>query len=430
VRSPAGPDGTPRQTVALANQQPLAEQRWAPSTTSGRNPRALHRPLACAVLNSAVRRDRLPSPAVEAAVLQEFIAQNRDEIIRRCRGKVAARTIPPPSVAEIDNGVPLFLEQLVHALRMGAGSTPEIATSAILRGHDLLCQGFTVSQVVHDYGDVCQSVTELAMETGTTISVSDFRMLNQCLDEGIACAVAEYGRARTQSSVEKENARGAERIGFLAHELRNLINTALIAFDALRTGSVGAAGSTGGVLYRSLLGLDSLVSRSLAEVRLTQGIQNPEQIGVAQFIEDLSAAATLDAEVRELTLVVTPVQENVFVGADRQILTAVIHNLLQNAFKFTRPKTTVTLRAGASADRVLIEIEDACGGLGDEDDRALFRPFEQRSADRSGLGLGLAFSRWAVEANSGRVYARNLPGQGCVFTVDLPRAAAPVPNMV
>jgi signal transduction histidine kinase len=50
----------------------------------------------------------------------------------------------------------------------------------------------------------------------------------------------------------------------------------------------------------------------------------------------------------------------------------------------------------------------------------LFRPFEQRSADRSGLGLGLAFSRWGVEANNGRLYARNLPDRGCIFTVDLP----------
>ena len=51
----------------------------------------------------------------------------------------------------------------------------------------------------------------------------------------------------------------------------------------------------------------------------------------------------------------------------------------------------------------------------------VFRPFEQRSADRSGLGLGLAFSRWGAEANNGRIYTRNLPGEGCVFIIELPR---------
>jgi K+-sensing histidine kinase KdpD len=112
--------------------------------------------------------------------------------------------------------------------------------------------------------------------------------------------------------------------------------------------------------------------------------------------------------------------------ATRQILSAVIINLLQNAFKFTKPNTTVTLRVGASAERVLIEIQDECGGLPGANTTDLFRPFEQRGADRSGVGLGLAFSRWAVEANKGRIYARNLPERGCVFTVDLPRLSLPI----
>jgi signal transduction histidine kinase len=102
---------------------------------------------------------------------------------------------------------------------------------------------------------------------------------------------------------------------------------------------------------------------------------------------------------------------------------------LQNAFKFTKPRTTVTLRVGASAERVLIEVQDECGGLPGGHVGDLFRSFEQRSADRTGLGLGLAFSRWGVEANDGRIYARNVP-KGCVFTVDLPRlpARAAVPS--
>ena len=102
-----------------------------------------------------------------------------------------------------------------------------------------------------------------------------------------------------------------------------------------------------------------------------------------------------------------------------------VGNLLQNAFKFTRPRTTVTLRVGASTERVLIEVQDQCGGLPTGNVNELFRPFEQRSVDRTGLGLGLAFSRWGAEANDGRIYARNLPDTGCVFTIDLPRLAVP-----
>ena len=110
--------------------------------------------------------------------LYQFIATHRDEIICRCRAKVATRSIPPPTEAEINHGVPLFLDQLVSALRLGLTCNPEIGPSAVQHGHDLLRRGFTVSQVVHDYGDVCQSITELAVELGAPISTDDFRTLN------------------------------------------------------------------------------------------------------------------------------------------------------------------------------------------------------------------------------------------------------------
>jgi signal transduction histidine kinase len=358
-------------------------------------------------------------------MLHEFIAVNRDEIIRRCRAKVAKRLVPPPTHAGIDHGVPVFLDQLADALRLGLSSSPEIGKSAIQHGHDLQLQGSAVSRVVHDYGDVFQAITELAVDMDAAISNDDFRTLSQCLADAISGAVTEFGRERDQSTLDGETARGSERLGFLAHELRNLINTALMAFEVLKTGNVGVIGSTGTVLHRSLMGSRALIGRSLAEVRLTKGVQNPEQFLVSGFIEELAPAATLEANARRIGLTVLPVEDGVAIEADRQVLAAVVMNLLQNAFKFTRPRTTVMLRAGPSAERVLIEIQDECGGLPCANVNDLFRPFDQRSLDRSGLGLGLAFSRWGVEANNGRIYARNLPDRGCVFTVDLPRLPVP-----
>jgi len=357
-------------------------------------------------------------------MLHDFIAVHREELISRCRMKVATRSVPRPTQAEIDHGVPLFLEQLVDALRLGRLSTAQIGRTALLHGHDLLLQGFTVSQVVHDYGDVCQAITELAVELNAPISTEDFRTLNRCLDDAIAGAVTEYGRESNQSTLDGETARGSERLGFFAHELRNLSNTAILAFEALKRGNVGLAGSTATVLHRSLMATRDLIGRSLAEVRLTEGIQNREQFLISGFLDELATAATLSADAQHVTFARLPVEDGLAIEADRQVLRAVVMNLLQNAFKFTRPGTTVTLRVGANPERVLIEIEDECGGLPGGNVKDLFHPFEQRGADRSGLGLGLAFSRWAVEAIHGRVYARNLPDVGCVFTIDLPRLRA------
>ena len=147
-------------------------------------------------------------------MLHEFIAFNREEIIRRCRAKVATRFVPPPIDVDNDHGVPVFLDQLIDALRLGLTSSPEIGRSAVKHGHDLLLQGFTVSQVVHDYGDVCQSITDLAVEKNAPISTDDFRTLNRCLDDAIAGAVTQFGREQNQSTLDGETAQGIERAGF------------------------------------------------------------------------------------------------------------------------------------------------------------------------------------------------------------------------
>lgn len=370
-------------------------------------------------------------------MLHEFLTANREELIERCRAKVRKRPAPRPTETELQNGIPIFLEQLVKILRVEQTSSPEsqrkianstvpdtpaapseLANTAASHGHDLLRQGFTVDQVVHDYGDLCQAITELAVEQHAPIATDEFRTLNLCLDNAIAGAVTEYVRQHDQLISEVEN----ERLGFLAHELRNLLNSAMLAVSAVKSGNVGLAGATGAVLDRSLLGLRALIDRSLAEVRLSAGISVPRsRLSVSHFIEEVQVAAVLEAKVRGIELTVSTVGPELSVNGDPHMLSSAVANLLQNAFKFTRPHGHVSLSVHATADRVLIEIADQCGGLPSGKIEELFRPFEQRSGDRTGLGLGLSISRRSVEANGGTLYARSLPGTGCVFTIDLPR---------
>ena len=363
-------------------------------------------------------------------MLFEFITLNREEIIKRCRAKVAMRSMPLPSETEINHGVPLFLDQLVEMLQSGAG-TGAIDTSAGQHGHDLFLREFTVSQVVHDYGDVCQTVTGLAVETNAPISTEDFRTLNRCLDEAIASAVTIYESDSNQAHANLVTVRDSEHMGFFVHELRNLVNTATVAFEVLQSGNVGVWGSTAAVLSRSLTALRDLATRSVGAVRSTQAAQqHRKQVVVSHLIEQIGSACALEATARELTFVVSPVPEDLTIHVEQGVVTAVIGNLIQNAFKFTRAHSTVTLSVRASADRVLIEVRDECGGLpGQRADKELAASFEQRGADRSGLGIGLTFSRWATEASGGRLYARSLPGTGCIFTLDLPRSSVPAASL-
>jgi len=356
-------------------------------------------------------------------VLHEFLTLYRDEIIARTRVKVALRNAPRPTAAELEHGVPLFLAQLTDTLRREQ-ETPErptsgeMAQSALRHGGELRQAGFTVAQVVHDYGDVCQAVTELAIERKISISADEFRTLNRCLDEAIAQAVTEYARQRELSLSD----RGTERLGFFAHELRNLLNNAMLSFEVLKSGTVGVGGSTGMVLGRNLIALRDLIDRSLAAVRLEAGLQRRERVPLTQFMEEIEVAAAIEAKARGLQLTVTPVDAGSAIDADRQLIAAALANLLHNAFKFSRPNGHVVLRTDITTapERVMIEVEDECGGLPQGSAEDLFRPFEQRSQDRSGVGLGLAIARESVETNGGLIRARNLPGKGCVFTIDLP----------
>ncbi len=154
----------------------------------------------------------------------------------------------------------------------------------ITLNRDDIITRFTVSQVVDDYGDVCQTVTDLALESNAPISTEDFRMLNRCLDEAIAGAVTMYTRESQESRSEDATRRDNERLGFLVHELRNLVNTAVIAFEALKSGKVAIGGSTGAVLNRSLTGLRDLVARTIEEVRVSKVVQNKTRTLVSEFM--------------------------------------------------------------------------------------------------------------------------------------------------
>jgi signal transduction histidine kinase len=331
---------------------------------------------------------------------------------------VAARPTPRATPNELQ-GIPLFLDQLIEILRSSPDAPGAIAESAARHGAALLAKGFTVAQVVHDYGGVCQAVTDLADETKAHIAPDEFRVFNRCLDDAIAQAVTEYTRQREQSITDE----GRQHLGELTHELRNAVGAALVSFEVLRMGKVGLDGSTAGVLRRSLQRLASLVDRSLTEVRLASGVQSRERVSVRQLLEEVAVGASMEATVREVDLQVEAGPPGVDVLVDRPLIAASIANLLQNAFKFTRPKSRVLLRASATSERVLIEVGDQCGGLPPGKAEELFRPFEQRGSDRTGLGLGLVITRKSIAASDGEVRVRDIPGTGCVFTIDLPRLA-------
>jgi signal transduction histidine kinase len=355
-------------------------------------------------------------------MLHDLIATHHDAIVNKTRENASTRPLAP-STAELADGVELFLTQLTTRLRADTSAGPSsdraIGASAALRGGDLLRLGFSVSQVVYHYGDICQAVTEIAAGGRAPISVDEFRILNRCLDTAIAEAVTEHARITAESSVTQE----VERMGQLAHDIRDGLNTALIAFNIVKGGTVSITGSTGAVLGRSLLSLRDLVDSSLSGTRIAANRQRRERVSLTAFLSEITAAARLHSEYSAVGFEIRPADAGLSVDADPQVLASAVMNLLINAFKYTRLGGRVVLRAPRRGEHVHIEVEDECGGIPDSDGDP-FRPFaDRRGKDRTGLGLGLSIARKAVRAHGGDIHIHNMPGQGCVFTIEVPLAS-------
>lgn len=353
-------------------------------------------------------------------MLSQFVVEYRERILALTRQKVLIRMAPRPTESEIEHGIPLFLDQMTEVLKEhgppGATTDPKIGRAAAGHGGDRMRVGFTVDQLVHDYGDVCQAITELAVDLNVPIATDDFRTLNKCLDYAIARAVTEFERQRERSQVDHEN----ERTGRLAHEMGNALTTAKLTFYVLKQGKVAIGGSTGMLLERSLNALSEMLDRSIANV---QAAPARERVRVADLMEELQVAATIQAAAGGFVLEVSPVDGTLEIDTDRLLVAAAVVNLVRNAFKFTRPGGTVALRTSESPnDKLVIEIEDACGGLPPGPHEDLFLPYVQKGPDQSGMGLGLAISRKNVRSLGGEISVRDVPGKGCVFTVELPLA--------
>jgi len=354
-------------------------------------------------------------------MLHELIHKYRDEILRRAQTRAQERASTAQTVAKMSAGIPLFVDDLITTLRGHLDRTVDIDRDAALHGELLFEMGYTVSEVVQTYGDVCQTLTQLAIELEAPIDNNEFRVLNRCLDEAIARAVTEFARVKAKSVFDADT----RKRGFLVHELRNCVQTAMYSFEALKSGTVGVGGSTGAILGRSLAGLKNLVDGAMAELRSEPVAILAGNIEIAQFLEEVEAAASGRAKIRHIRISLQRGDGDVQVYGDRHALSSAVLNLLQNAIKFTPDRGAVTLTSSATISRVLIEVRDECGGLLPGFEHTLFTGAAPSGTDRSGLGLGLLISRSAVEQLGGTLSVRDLPGDGCVFSIDLPRVQDP-----
>jgi signal transduction histidine kinase len=294
----------------------------------------------------------------------------------------------------------------------------EVAKVAGQHGVEMLKLGYTLSHVVHAYGAMCQSITEIAEQKHFPIDVAGFHELNQCLDVAIAGAVTEYEKLRDSQEKSRED----QHLGFLTHELRNALTSVTISLQLIKNGTVGLSGSTGKVLDRGLTRMQDLIDRSLTEVRLRVDPKMHIEPGhLLSIVDQILVSARVEAELKKQKLEVQ-IDPTLIIKLDQQAFHSALSNLIQNAIKFSHEGGKIHIRGNEVRDKVVVEVEDDCGGLPPNVEKDLFQAFKQKHENKSGLGLGLTIAERAIKLNHGTIEARNLPGKGCIFTITLPKA--------
>jgi signal transduction histidine kinase len=359
--------------------------------------------------------------AMAAGLLRAMLDRHKHEILRAWRARVIDELVPQTIPrAELINSVPVFLDELIEAL--GRGDEGEGPATAGLRangrehGRQRLHLGFDVAAVVREYALLRDCIFELVDASGEAVGVAELRTLWRCFDAGVAEAVTQYALERDQEL----RAQTGRHIGFLAHELRNPLNSARLALDVLRDRGELEGAREAGMLERNLDRLRRLIDQTLVQSRLQAGIEvRLEPTCVCGLLRTIEAECVADAERRRVALRLQ-CDEGLVVAADARYLHSALSNLVRNALKFTHEGGAVNVRARPGAGNVLIEVEDECGGLPAGAVEKLFDPFVQVGADQSGFGLGLAIAKQAVDAHGGALRVHDLPGRGCVFTLELP----------
>lgn len=389
----------------------------------------LRDPIACVISMKAADRGvhrAVPSMPRGAAAwagvadarmnLADLVATHGTQILAEWKAQVSGSLHPEamPHPQLIDH-LPAFLDEIAQAMRDCEG--PDGSRVAAEHGEQRLGLGFSLDGVVREYGALRDAILAVAKVQRVTVRESERDVLFDCIITGIADAVSEYQRQRDAELQRHMN----EHFAFIAHELRNPLGSALTAVSMLeKKGQLNTSERFAQVLSRGLTRMHELIDSTLRTAQMANSIRvQREHVTLAALVEDMEMSAAASAEERQVALKLE-IDTDVTIDVDPRLVRSALTNLVRNAVKFSHAGGTVTVRARANAERVTIEVEDSCGGLPPGMVQQAFAPFAQLGSDRSGFGLGLAIAKQAADAHQGVIRVQDLPGKGCVFTIELP----------
>ncbi len=324
-----------------------------------------------------------------------------------------------PTVELVDH-LPQFVDEIIATLSAGARTPPvepstEVSATAAEHGTQRLRLGFSLDSVIREYGALRDAILSTAVEAGILPSLDEIQLVFDCIITGIAHAVSEYTYQRDAELRRQAN----EHFAFIAHELRNPLASAAMAFQQLKESGTMPALRAVAILERGIHRTAELVDQTLQTARIASGIElRRQQTTLGALFADVELGALPEAQAKgiELRVVATGADP---LDVDVRLIGSAIGNLVRNAVRYSHGGV-VELRGHVANDRAVIEVEDCCGGLEPGKVEALFAPFVRLDKTQTGFGLGLAIAKQAAEAHGGTIRVQNLPAKGCIFVLEIP----------
>jgi signal transduction histidine kinase len=219
----------------------------------------------------------------------------------------------------------------------------------------------------------------------------------------------------------------------IAHDLKTTFNAVInisrhviIGFDTMEPGEIKDCVN---IIYKSSSSMNQSLENFIIGSRLKE-VRSSKQGGtiVNGLITGIAGDMALMYKSgfnKDIGIIFTA-QENIHVNMDELMLTAVIKNLLSNAFKFSPADGTIGINASAKDGMANISIRDDGEGMtGNDIDNFNGRiPFSKPgTSGEKGSGLGLILCRNILELHGGRLHVESKTGGGCVFIAEMPQAS-------